>query len=85
MLSVQNISDVAVTIKFDHGHQNCHENSTFTGDYPMARFERSRLKSVQEGPKIKVFVEFVKSVINYLLLSACQTHGKLFAVIRIRI
>ena len=25
----------------------------------MARFERSRLKIVQEGPKIKVFVEFV--------------------------
>ena len=61
MLSVQNISDVAVIIKFDQGHQNWHENSSFTGDYPMAQFEISRLKSVQEGPKIKVFVEFVKA------------------------
>ena len=66
MLSVQNISDAAVTIKFDQGHQNWHENSTFTGDYPMARFERSRLKSVQEGPKIKVFVEFVKACLTTL-------------------
>ena len=63
MLSVQNISDAAVTIKFDQGHQKWHENSTFTGDYSMAQFQRSRLKSVQEGPKIKVFVEHV---INYL-------------------
>ena len=29
--------------------------------YPMAQFERSRLKFVQEGPKIKLFVEFVKA------------------------
>ena len=50
-----------MTIKFDQGHQNWHENSTFTGDYTMAQFERSRLKSVQEGPKIKVSVEFVKA------------------------
>ena len=61
MFSVQNISDVAVTIKFDRGHQNWHENNTFTGDYPMAQFERSRLKSVIERPKIKAFVEFVKA------------------------
>ena len=60
ILSFQNISDVAVTIKFDQGHQNWHGNNTFTGDYPMAQFERSRIKSVQ-GPKIKVFVEFVKA------------------------
>ena len=61
MLSVQNISDVAVIIKFDQGHQNWHENCTFTGDYPMAQFERARLKSIKEGPKIKVFVKFVKA------------------------
>ena len=61
MLSVQNIFDVAVTIKFDQGHQNWHENSTFTGDYPMAQFERSRLKSVQEGSKIKVFTKFANA------------------------
>ena len=61
MLSVQNISDVAVIIKFGQSHQNWHENSTFAGDYPMAQFERSRQKSVQAGPKIKVFVEFVKA------------------------
>ena len=66
MLSVQNISHVAVTIKFDQGHQNWQENSTFTGDYPTAQFERSRIKSVQ-GPKIKVFVEFVKAkIITFL-------------------
>ena len=59
--TIQNISDVAVTIKFDQGHQNWHENSTFTGDYPMAQFERFHLKSVQEGTKIQVFVEFVKA------------------------
>ena len=52
MLSVQNISDVAVTINFDEGHQNCNENVTFTGDYLMAWCERSRLKIVQEGPEI---------------------------------
>ena len=39
---VQNISDVAVTIKIDQGHQNWNEDSTFTGDYPMAQFEKSR-------------------------------------------
>ena len=59
MLSVRNISDAAVTIKFDQGHQNWHENSTFIGDYPTAQFERSRQKSVQGGPKI--LVEFVKA------------------------
>ena len=61
MLSVQNISHVAVTIRFDQGHQNWQENSTFTGDYPMAQFERSHLEQFQEGPKIKVIVEFVKA------------------------
>ena len=61
MFSVQSISDVAVTIKCDQGHQNWHENSTLTGEYSMAQFERSRLKSVQEGSKIKVFVEIVKA------------------------
>ena len=61
MFSVQNISDVVETIQFEKGHQNWHEISTFTGDYPMAQFERFRLKSVQEGTKIKVFVEFVKA------------------------
>ena len=56
MFSVQNISDVVETIQFEKGHQNWHENSTFTGDYPMAQqFKRSCLKYVQEGPKIKVF------------------------------
>ena len=65
-LSVQNISDVAVTINFDQGHQNWHKNITFTGVYPTAQFERSRIKSVQ-GPKIKVFVEFVKAkIITFL-------------------
>ena len=39
MLSVQNISDVAVTINFDQGHQNWHKNITFTGVYPTAQFE----------------------------------------------
>ena len=63
MLSVKNISDVAVTIQFDYGHQNWNENGKFTGDYPMAQFERSRLKRFQKGPKIKVFVEFVKAFI----------------------
>ena len=62
MFSVQNISDVAVTKIFYHGHQNWHENTIFTGDYSMAQFGRSRQKSVQEGPKIKVFVEFVKAL-----------------------
>ena len=66
MPSVQNISDVAVTIKFDPGHPNWHENSTFTGDCPMAQFERSRLKSVQGGPKINVFVTVRDSIINHL-------------------
>ena len=32
----------------------------------MAQFERSRLKIVQEGPKIKVFVEFVKAYLTTL-------------------
>ena len=62
-LSVQNIFYVAVTIKIYYGHQNCNENGKFTGDYPMAQFERSRLKRFQKGPKIKVFVEFVKAFI----------------------
>ena len=61
MLSVQNISDVAVNIHFDQGNQYWHKNITFTGDYPTAQFERSRLKSVIERPKIKAFVEFVKA------------------------
>ena len=60
VLSVPNISDVAVTIKFDQGHQNWHGKSTFTRDYPKAQFERSRLKSAQEESKIKNVVEFVK-------------------------
>ena len=49
----------------------------------MAQFERSRLKSVQEGPKIKVFVEFVKAYLPSM--NARQTHGNFFAVIRLRI
>ena len=53
MLSVQNISDVAVTMKFDLDHKNCKENGKFTGDYPMAQFERSGVNIVQEGPKNK--------------------------------
>ena len=66
MLSVQNISDVAVTIQFDCGHQNWNENGKFTGDYPMAQFERSHLEQFQKGPKIKVFVEFVEAYLTTL-------------------
>ena len=51
MLSVQNISDVAVTVKFDQGHQNWHENSTFTGAYLMAQFERSHLEKFSSNPR----------------------------------
>ena len=40
MFSVQNISDVAVTIKFDYGHQNCSENGKFTGDLAQKLFKR---------------------------------------------
>ena len=61
MLSVQNISEVAVTKKFDQGHQNSYVNFTFKRGYLEAKLDSSRLKSVQEGPKIKVFVEFVKA------------------------
>ena len=60
MLSVQNISEVAVTMKFDQGHQNSHANATFKG-YPEAKLGRSRPESVQGGPKITVFAEFVQA------------------------
>ena len=62
MLSVQNISEVDVIMKFDLGHQNSRANVTFNGGYPEAKLERSRLNSVQAGPKItvkKVFAELV--------------------------
>ena len=64
MLAVQNIFDIEVTIKCYQGHQHCNEKGKFTGDYPMAQFERSRLKSVQEGPKIS-FRRVRESVLNY--------------------
>ena len=52
--------------KFDQGQQSWHENGKFTGDYSMTQFQRSRLKIVQEGSKIKVFVEFVKPYLTTL-------------------
>ena len=58
MLSVQNISEVAVTMKFDQVHQNSHVNVTFKG-YLETKLERPRLQSVQEESQIKVCVEFV--------------------------
>ena len=61
MLSVQNISEVAVTMTFDQGHQNSYVNVTFKGGYPEAKLERSRSKSVQEGPKTTIFAKFVKA------------------------
>ena len=51
MFSVQNISDVVETIQFEKGHQNWHEISTFTGDYPMAQFERSHLEKFSSNPR----------------------------------
>ena len=68
MLSVQNISKVAVTMKFDQGHQNSYVNITFKGGYPEAKLERSRLESVYEGPKINVSCEI--------------EHEKQFAMVR---
>ena len=68
-------------MKFDQGHRNSHVNITFKGGYPEAKLERSRLKRVQAGPKIKVFVEFVKAYLTTLPY-ARQTHEKQFAVIR---
>ena len=79
MLSVQNISDAAVTIKFDQGHQNWHENSTFTGDYPKAEISP---KICSRRTQNKSFRRIRNVVINYLpSLNVCQTHGKQFAVI----
>ena len=54
MLFVQNISEVAGTMKFDRDHQNSHANVTLKG-YPEAKLEKSRLKSLQEGPKNKSY------------------------------
>ena len=65
-LSVQNISDVAVIIKFDQGHQNWHENNTFAEDYPMAQFERSRKKICSRRTQNKSFRRIRESAVNYL-------------------
>ena len=52
-------------MKFDQGHQNSRITVKFNGGYPEAKLERSRLQSLQEGPKVSllpyVHVEFVKS------------------------
>ena len=60
MISVQNISEVAVTMKFDQDHQNSRVNAKYNGSYLEARLERSRLRSFQEGPKVSV-VKIVKA------------------------
>ena len=52
--------------KFDQSQPSWHENGKFTGDYSVTQFQRSRLKIVQEGSKIKVFVEFVKPYLTTL-------------------
>ena len=63
MLSVQNTSDVAVTITFDQGQQNWHENSTFTGDYPKAEISP---KICSRRTQNKSFRQIRESVIDYL-------------------
>ena len=60
MLSVQNISEVAVTTKFDEGYQNLHVNVTFKG-YPQANWKDLASKMSTRDPKIKVLVEIVKA------------------------
>ena len=58
--------------KFSKYFRWCSDHKIFswstklTGDYPTAQFERSRLKSVQEGPKISLR-RIRESVIDYLL------------------
>ena len=52
MLSVKNVSDVAVYIKFDQGPQNWDENGMFTGDYSTAQFQRSRQKIFKKDPTL---------------------------------
>ena len=54
MLSIQNISEVAVTMKSDHGHRNWHVNVTSKG-YPEANLERSRLKKCPTRTQSKSF------------------------------
>ena len=48
-------------MEFDQGHQNSYVNVTSKGGYPQAKLERPRLKSVQDGPEMKIFIEFVKA------------------------
>ena len=50
MLSIQNISEVAVTMKSDHGHRNWHVKG-----YPEANLERSRLKKCPTRTQSKSF------------------------------
>ena len=55
MLSVKNISEVAVAMKFDQDHQNWQVNVKFKGGYPEAKLEKISPKTCPSGTQNKSF------------------------------